>query len=248
MNESILISLKTLVERVVRPLRASMSYKQRVRDELLAHVSSVYLEELSKLGEEPAALERTAQRFGEAAELTGQLQRAVPGRDGLYRLADSLFGFGSSQSTWHRSIRHAVSGGIHCAVAIGLIAIPVEALMPERLHAFLPLYGPLCLAALCVFVSGLMFLAHWMCPALFGEAGVSWQKTILIALASGMLLPMVTFGVCLGLAAEVWSSFLAVVPLGILAIVLTPPIVFLFAWRLSIEIRAHDDWANLSIE
>ena len=42
MNESTLTQLKIVVERAVRPVRASFARKRKVREELLAHVSGVF--------------------------------------------------------------------------------------------------------------------------------------------------------------------------------------------------------------
>ena len=60
MNESTLTQLKILVERAVRPVRASMSCKLKMREELLAHINAVFDEEAARLHDEQAVLERTA--------------------------------------------------------------------------------------------------------------------------------------------------------------------------------------------
>ena len=52
MNESTLTQLKIFVERVVRPVRASIRRKRKMREELLAHVTSVFAEESTTLGDE----------------------------------------------------------------------------------------------------------------------------------------------------------------------------------------------------
>ena len=70
MNESTLTQLKIIVERAVRPVRASTLRKRKMREELLAHVSGVFEEESARLGDDRAALERTALRFGNPAEVT----------------------------------------------------------------------------------------------------------------------------------------------------------------------------------
>src|SRR5262249_20331906 len=85
MNESTLIQLKIIVERAVRPVRASTDRKHKMREELLAHVCGVFEEESAKLGDEKAALEATALRFGNSAEVTSQLQESVPPGDALRR-------------------------------------------------------------------------------------------------------------------------------------------------------------------
>jgi hypothetical protein len=81
MNESTLTQLKIVVERAVRPIPAGTASKLRIREELLAHLTSVYEEELARLGEEQAALLQTQQRFGNPDELTGQLLKSVPGKE-----------------------------------------------------------------------------------------------------------------------------------------------------------------------
>ena len=48
MNESTLTQLKIIVERAVRPVRASTSRKRKMREELLAHVSGVFEEEAAQ--------------------------------------------------------------------------------------------------------------------------------------------------------------------------------------------------------
>ena len=50
MNESTLTRLKILVERAVRPVRASMCHKLKMREELLAHVRAVFEEEEARHG------------------------------------------------------------------------------------------------------------------------------------------------------------------------------------------------------
>ena len=83
MNDSTLMQLKVVVERSVRPVRATLNRKRRMREELLAHVCDVFDQELARLGDAPAALARTQERFGQATELTEQLQASVPRSDWL---------------------------------------------------------------------------------------------------------------------------------------------------------------------
>ena len=47
MNESTLTQLQVIVERAVRPVQASISCKRKMREELLAHVSGAFEDELS---------------------------------------------------------------------------------------------------------------------------------------------------------------------------------------------------------
>src|ERR1700736_6369244 len=102
MSELILTQLKVLIERAVRPVRASTSRKRKMREELLAHVMEVFQEETAKLGDERAALRQTEQRFGTPAELTAQLQESVPASDTSTWLVE-LLTFSPGTSTFWRA-------------------------------------------------------------------------------------------------------------------------------------------------
>ncbi len=85
MNESNLTQLKIIVERAVRPVRASAGRKFKMREEILGHLSGVFEEESAKNVEDRIGLERTSLRFGNAAEITSQLQESVTAIDGILR-------------------------------------------------------------------------------------------------------------------------------------------------------------------
>ena len=67
-----------LIERTVRPLRAATPRKLKMREELLAHLESIYAEELARTQNPDAALSAAANRFGNPADLTRELQSTVP--------------------------------------------------------------------------------------------------------------------------------------------------------------------------
>jgi hypothetical protein len=67
-----------IVERAVRPLRAGIAYKRKIREELLAHLTAIYQEEVAGAGDPLLAMESAARRFGDPTELSGELQSAVP--------------------------------------------------------------------------------------------------------------------------------------------------------------------------
>ena len=70
--------LMVLVERAVRPVQANGWRKMKMRQELLAHLTAAYEEEVTRVGDAPAALAQAALRFGNPAELTRNLQASVP--------------------------------------------------------------------------------------------------------------------------------------------------------------------------
>jgi WD40 repeat protein len=90
MNDSILTESKVVVERAVRPVRASMSRKRRMREELLDHLAAICEEELERLADEKAAVEQAKQRFGDPARLAEELQRSVPAGDRILSMNEKM--------------------------------------------------------------------------------------------------------------------------------------------------------------
>src|SRR5262245_41941943 len=194
MNESTLTQLKVIVERAVRPVRASAARKRKMREELLAHVVGVFEDE-SEFGDQQAALARTQERFGQAAELTGQLQASVPPNDRVERFAENLFG-GSGQSALRLAARFAAAfGALSCVAPVG-ITILIHGRLPRG--AWVPalpfLWIPLCVAVLS-FCGTL--LIHGMRQALFGPAGLSWLRAGLVIAAAWTIIPLMTFALSL---------------------------------------------------
>jgi len=70
-------SLRREVERVVAPLQASPWRKDRMREELQAHLTNLYEDERTRLSDSDA-LAAALSRFGEPAELTRSLQQSIP--------------------------------------------------------------------------------------------------------------------------------------------------------------------------
>jgi hypothetical protein len=188
MNEPTLTGLKILVERAVRTVRASTSLKGKMREELLAHVVGVFEEEAARLGDERAALEQTALRFGNPAEVTGQLQESVPARDAVRRYWEGRPG----EPAWRTAIRFAWVSGTFALVVAALIlaaalftvgsvgAWPREALI-------LSLCAVLTIPA---WLSGLVILTSFMEKALYGPAGRSWLQVVLVVAASCLFVPL----------------------------------------------------------
>lgn len=104
MNDATLKELKTVVERAVRPVRASMARKRKMREELLAHLVSIFEEE-SRHDDEQAALERAKQRFGDPGELMPQLQQAVPRCDRCSAILENM-GYQPAEPAWHLAGKH----------------------------------------------------------------------------------------------------------------------------------------------
>jgi hypothetical protein len=237
MNESTLTQLKIIVERAVRPLRASFDRKRKMREELLAHVSAVFEEEHARLGDAATALERTRQRFGPPDELTSQLQSTIPRRDAWKRFIESIEDYRPGETTLHRALRH----GVLIFLLFGLAVLPVF-LVQRRLHEW-----PI-IPAGAILVFGHTLFSNWMREAVFAATGRSWFRGILIAVTSSLLIPAVTFGVILFHSGDARSSLMTVVPLMPWAILLTWVPVAITAYMTERELRYRREWATLPIE
>jgi hypothetical protein len=173
MNESTLTRLKIIVERAVRPVRSSAAHKRKMREELLAQVAGVFEEE-AKVGDEPAALARTQERFGQVADLTGQLQESVPRNDSVVRFGENVFGYESGESA-PRVAAHsaAVTGAVSAALLV--IAVLIQTLRGEGSEWLTLTRVPALLCPLW-FVSFAFFgtlLTRAMRQALLGPTGVA---------------------------------------------------------------------------
>lgn len=78
MNDATLKELEAVVERTVAPVRTTLVRKRQMREELLAHLVSVFEQAAVRLGDETLAVQEAKSRFGDPVELSGQLQESVP--------------------------------------------------------------------------------------------------------------------------------------------------------------------------
>ena len=67
-----------LVERTVRPVHASVARKRKMREELLAHLTGIYEEELTRSDSPTVALRAAAERFGDPAGLASEFNSTLP--------------------------------------------------------------------------------------------------------------------------------------------------------------------------
>ncbi|MBN2024369.1 MAG: hypothetical protein JW809_16420 [Pirellulales bacterium] len=135
MNELILKELKIVVERAVRPVRATMTRKRRMREELLAHLVAIFEQEIEKRGDGQVALEQAKRRFGDPRELTGQLQEAVPRWDRRRSVLENM-NCREGESAWHLAARHFL-------VMLTIYSLPMLPLAAMLAVGRLPGFGPL---------------------------------------------------------------------------------------------------------
>jgi hypothetical protein len=99
--------------------------------------------------------------------------------------------------------------------------------------------------AVLAFVS--VFLVAGMRDALFGSRGHSWRKAVLVGAASWVLIPAVTFALCLTFSGDWRSSLMNALPLLPVAL-LTPTALIIPACAFADDARTQREWASLQID
>ena len=214
-----------------------MSRKHKMREELLAHVSAVFEEEAARLDNEQAAHERTAQRFGNPAELTGQLQVSVPTSDFLQRFFEGM-ALRPDESTLRRAVRFAV---------VTFFVFAVFLLPPSLSLQRWVIEWPLIMAC-AITVLNFALASERMRQALDlnGAKRRSWRWAAIVAAALSFLIPGVTFGMLLHYSGDVRSSLINALEL-LPPSVLVPVFVVVPVCCFAAEFRSHREWMSLQI-
>src|SRR5579872_93282 len=260
MNESTLTQLKMIVERAVRPVRASTSRKWRMREELLAHVVGVFEEEAAKPGDHQDALERTARRFGNPAEVTGQLQESIPGSDVIARFCE---GRPEEPALWGALQSVCFTGAAGLVILAPVVVMVAwdqpwswEGLMLICLHLFL----------LLVWMVALM--RWWMEKSLRGDRRLpaSPRIDLVKSIASAWAIPAMRLCMIVGWLCPFlllmsiyigancsaqpmgWTSVLGMVPAMVFRASMCVFAGLVFVMPAVGRLRHHEEWARLPIE
>jgi hypothetical protein len=242
------------IERVVGPVWASESRKNRVREELVAHLEASFAEERGHLGDDRAAAERAIRRLGEAGALTRSLQDSVPWLDRVFYTR--LIPHHRLETWWRRRrdetlLRYAIrvtivmTALIAAGDLIGVMAAVVERTRPIDWRVVL-VWGPATLVVSAVGAFICPFLCEGMIRAL--QNGPSrWYRPALVAALSSLMVMVLVLGfvVIVSVGAphgQVFqrSDWLRVLPMALLA-----PIFFVFAARDTISWRRRRDGWDL---
>jgi hypothetical protein len=240
MNESTLTQLKILVERAVRPVQASSSRKRKMREELLAHVTSVFEEEVARLANEQAALEGTALRFGNPAELTGQLQESVPTLDSIERFADWV-SFRPCESTLRRAVRYTIIVEVVCLLFLFAVCLLLRGRLGElptdalwHTCAVLLISGYLGFT-ICILESSMRRLLDEQKRSLWIQLALVFVGLTIV----WMILVLLAYGFISAAKAIKVYLFTVGCPVGL---------AWILAQRFAVRKRHEEDWASLQIE
>jgi ATP-dependent Clp protease ATP-binding subunit ClpC len=119
----------TIVERAVRPVRATVLWKRKRREELLAHLTAIYDEEQAELNNPAAAVQAAARRFGDPAELAVELDRSVSASERFGYYVERGFAWRAPESVLRYSWRLAVQTLTLLAITFCGVAAVVAAVV-----------------------------------------------------------------------------------------------------------------------
>jgi hypothetical protein len=127
LSELVELALRKHVERAVRPVKATSQRKMKMREELLAHLTGIFAEEIECRGNEEAAIAASCERFGPPGEITAELDRSIGKAERLgwaieryERLLDRTFGRWPNESLLQYLVR---SAGAITALTVGMLVV-----------------------------------------------------------------------------------------------------------------------------
>ncbi len=252
MNETVLLKLKVLVESAVRPVRAWLPWKKKLREELLGHVTGVFEDELPRCADEAAALIQVERRFGNPSELARTLQESVPFRDRFAFYFERWLGPRPGESLFRRAVRHGVASiAAEAAAFVALMPLFPFFWQPDEMGLFLSFA-----MVFCICFGGLMFMSTLLIngleQVLFSGIGRARFKACLLVAFSCVspVLLYFTFVSAMSLAIPDHNPSLGMASLWSIlsAAVLFAGILIWLAWELSSDNRYREEWSRLQID
>jgi hypothetical protein len=254
--------LMVQVERAVRPVRAGARRKDRMREELLAHLTSIYEEEGARLGDLSVAREAALGRFGEPTALTHALEESLTRQDRVIWFIERWIGWRTQESEARHMLRLAGAIlGLLGAFALVVVAAWLTQRIVNQMRGvqYLPLVL-LSQAALVAIGTGAVFflglLYFKMRDALCGSLGACralmrvWLYGALfglVVLASGLAI-VLPFAVLLGPSGALEVCLEIVWPWWYVIALVSPLFAALYGrYHGPTEIR-HTEWACLELE
>jgi hypothetical protein len=233
MNDAIHTRLRVIVERAVRPVRASEARKRAMREELLSHVTAVFEEEAARPGGDEAALARTAERFGNPAALAAQLEASAPWFDPVERWVDSLW-FSAGESTLLRAARLTALCELFSLGMIGFVWNEINA--SWRLDTLWP-FG-WAMVAIALFVTSFTFLSSAIRELLRDASPAAWLRAATVFAASSLAI----YGWVL-LIGNRLDDLLAVA----WSMACITAVAYVTARTCDARFREHEEWAGLEL-
>lgn len=254
--------LRQQVERVVRPVVAAEPRKNRMREELLGHLTNLYEQELQRSNNEDRATAAALSRFGNPAELTRDLQQTVPQVERLLwtRLpfrdwTNRRAGESVEQHLW-RVVRWQIVYMTTFILLLSLFCVSLKFVRKPRVDE--PFVGPLLafmgsvIVVYAIVVTVFPFACELLRRQLAGWQATSGRARSVIGLKiGGTFVLLTTVAACgtgfvfsmlpdyLGISARYPSAFWLTVAM---AAIFTIPLTAIQTWQQAQRARQFDDW------
>lgn len=247
MRDTDLVQLMLVVERAVRPVRATIARKRRMRDELLGHLVAIFADEQRRCGDEQAALEAAKGRFGEPRELTDELRSTVPRWDRIGYWTEKMQ-YQPGESLLHFAGKHLLFTFAACCIVLPIVLLiwttkprqdELQLLVCVMATALAWGVGPV----MAIELFGVRLRRVWS----EGEAKQPLRLAALYAAASLPILPVGAFVTYWALSGDLASSLLHLRFACGLAPVAAALLLILGRKRAE-EMRYEDEWASLEVE
>jgi hypothetical protein len=167
------------VERAVRPVRAVEAHKDRMREELLAHLTGVYEEERARRGDDAAARAAALERFGDPATLTAELQGSVSPYERFEASCERMTAWRPSETT-NRYLLRLTGGALLVSLALSA-PLWAAAAVREGLRGDVLARLALAMAFLVVTCIDIFLLGHVYVRLRDALLGRSWLRTVVFA-------------------------------------------------------------------
>lgn len=146
-----------LVERTVRPVHASVARKRKMREELLAHLTGIYEEELMRSANPTAALQAAAERFGDPAMLASEFNSTLPWAERANYFIGRSLGWRPPESVAHYNLRFAAGMTLFVTAFLICCLLPAGLFLKDGWSAMLILTRPLVCFLPFLFVDSFLF-------------------------------------------------------------------------------------------
>ncbi len=183
------IELMKTVERAVRPVHAGTPWKRKTREELLAHLTTIYDEEKQRASDPATAMAAAIVRFGDPGELAHELETSLSTAERRQYFVERWFGWRAPESAARYMVRQAIQSFSILAVACAVIAAGTFAFAGFHGNIGTIVRGPiafLVLTPLAQFLLGLFY--YRMRDAIHGPtwASKSKPKAVLFGILIGV--------------------------------------------------------------
>ncbi|MFA6240472.1 MAG: permease prefix domain 1-containing protein [Candidatus Hydrogenedentales bacterium] len=270
-------ALRVHVERIVRPIRASVPRKNKMREELLGHLMTAFAEESRAGVPEEQAVACAAQRLGDPGALRSDLQSSVPALERMAHLPipisapelDDYAGVPPVRfaARFTAAVLSLLVIGSPVLVAVGLtiyhtVGRTVLRPRPFSLHAMLSAIP--CVAAMVLMLGVALFVALLLFDAIGGRRMVSRssETPAVVKACLTMSLWVVAIGLFLAMAIPLGeymnrggtqlapSDLLAHIwkPLAWVWLALPAGCVLFMTPAMAFERRQYEDWGSLDID